>query len=232
MGKYYPAGATTNAQDGVRHPEDVHEALGAMEELGLVLSIHGEAPTASILEREREFLPVVADLLSRYPGLRIVLEHLSTREAAEFVLSGPDRLGATITAHHLAYTIDDLMGGSFDPHLSVNPCCRARPQGRPSRRGGFRLRTDFLRTDSAPHPKSARSPGARPRGSIPPRPRCRSSRRIREGAGLDRLEKFVSENGAAFYGLPLNVGRIRLSGGMDGTGGTGWHCSRGGRTHP
>lgn len=212
VGKYYPAGVTTNAQDGVRSPSDIREALETMQELGMVLSIHGEEPSASVMDRERAFLPVVEALLSRYPRLRIVLEHLSTEEAARFVLSGPERLGGTITAHHLAWTVDDLMGGAFNPHLFCKPVLQ-RSSDRAALRaaaisGNGRV---FFGSDSAPHPRAGKESGKAPAGvySAPVALSILAAVFEEEGA-LDKLEGFVSEAGAVFYGLPLNRGRIRL----------------------
>jgi len=213
VGKYYPAGATTNAQDGVQNPKDIRPALTAMEELGLVLSIHGEEPSASILERERAFLPTVRDILFDYPRLRVVLEHLSTREAAEFVLSGPERLGATITAHHLAYSIDDLMGRSFNPHLFCKPVLQS-----PAHQAALRSAAlsgcgrIFFGSDSAPHPRN-RKESLQAASGVYSSPVALSllAAVFEEEGALDKLERFVSETGALFYGLPLNKGRVRLS---------------------
>ena len=212
VGKYYPAGVTTNARDGIRSPKDIREALAAMEDLGLVLSIHGEEPTAPIMERERAFLPVAAGILSAYPRLRVVLEHLSTREAADFVLSGPDRLGATITAHHLAYSSDDLMGGSFLPNLFCKPILQS-PANRTALRAAARSGCDriFFGSDSAPHPRN-RKEAAKVAAGVYSAPVALSllAAAFEEEGALDKLEAFVSERGAAFYGLPRNEGRVRL----------------------
>ncbi len=212
VGKYYPAGATTNAQDGVREPGQIAGALRAMQDLGLVLSIHGEDPSAPAMEREPAFLPTVGALLDLYPRLRIVLEHLSTREAADFVLAGPERLGATITAHHLAYTTDDLLGGAFNPHLFCKPVLQG-PSDRAALRsaalsGSGRV---FFGSDSAPHPKDRKESGRAP-GGVYSSPVALSllAAVFEEEDALDRLEDFVSTRGAEFYGLPRNRGRVRL----------------------
>jgi len=120
-GKYYPSGATTNAADGPRSFDEVEEVLDAMEAQGLVLCIHGEAPEAPVFEREHAFLPSVERLLLRHPKLRIVLEHLSDARSVQFVAHGPENLAATITAHHLLFTIDDMIGNSMNPHLYCKP---------------------------------------------------------------------------------------------------------------
>jgi dihydroorotase len=212
VGKYYPAGVTTNAQDGIRSPEDIREALLAMEELGMILSIHGEEPSASVLDRERAFLPTVERILSEYPRLRVVLEHLSTKAAAAFVLSGPERLGGTITAHHLTYTVDDLMGGSFNPHLFCKPILQGVSDRAALREAALSGSGHiFFGSDSAPHPRSGKESGKAPAGiySAPVALSLLAAVFEEEGA-LDRLEFFTSEAGASFYGLPPNQGRMRF----------------------
>lgn len=211
VGKYYPAGVTTNSADGIREPGELREALSAMEELDLVLSIHGEDPTAPVLDREISFLPTVEGLLAGYPRLRVVLEHLSTREAADFVLAGPDRLGATVTAHHLSFTTDDLAGQAFDPHLFCRPVLQGKPHRAALRRAVLDCGRIFFGSDSAPHPRTRKESGRIPAGaySAPAALSLLASAFEEEGA-LDRLEDFVSSRGAAFYGLPRNQGRVRL----------------------
>lgn len=211
VGKYYPAGVTTHSSDGIREPAEIREALSAMEETGLTLSIHGEDPDAQVLDRERAFLPALRSLLRDYPRLRIVLEHLSTREAAEFVASGPDRLGATVTAHHLSFTFDDLAGQAFDPHLFCKPLLQGPPHRKALRKAVLTCGRVFFGSDSAPHPRGNKESGRIPAGvyAAPVALPLLAAAFEEEGC-LDRLEDFVSRRGAAFYGLPPNRGRVRL----------------------
>lgn len=209
-GKYYPAGATTNSSDGVPSPESVAPELEAMEEAGLVLSIHGEDPAAPALERERAFLPVVDRLLARYGRLRIVFEHLSTAEAVEAVLAWPERLAATLTAHHLAFTIDDLLGERLDPRFFCKPVLK----GARDREALVRAATSgsprfFFGSDSAPHPPAAKAGGAAGAYAAPVALSLVAGA-FEEAGALGRLEAFLSEHGARFYGLPLNEGRLAL----------------------
>ncbi|MBN2874700.1 MAG: dihydroorotase [Spirochaetales bacterium] len=210
-GKYYPAGAITNSADGVPGPEAVHEGLAAMEDAGLVLSIHGEDPLAPVLEREEGFLPVVDSIVARYPRLRVVLEHLSTAAAVDAVRNWPVRVAATITAHHLSFTIDDLAGERLDPGYFCKPLLKtardrnALVAAAISGDGRF-----FFGSDSAPHPPAAKATGAAGVYAAPVAISLAAT--VFEGAGaLDRLERFVSESGARFYGLPLNEGGLRLT---------------------
>jgi len=211
-GKYYPAGATTNSTDGIRSPAEIEEALAAMEEAGLVLSIHGEDPAAPVLERETAFLPVVESVLSRHPRLRIVLEHLSGAEALAFVLSGPPNLAGTLTAHHLSFTLDDLLGEGMDPHLFCKPVVKTARDRRALReaafQGGRRL---FFGSDSAPHPRAAKEGRRAPAGIYAAPTALPAIVGLFAEAGAEAaLRPFLCENGAAFYGLTPATGSITL----------------------
>ena len=211
-GKYYPAGATTNSADGIRSPLEMEEALAAMEEEGLVLSIHGEDPSAPALEREDRFLPVVETLLARYPRLRIVLEHLSGARALAFVLSGSDRLAGTVTAHHLLFTLDDLLGEGLDPHLYCKPLVKTDRDRAALREAAFRgNRKLFFGSDSAPHPRAAKESRRAPAGiySAPVALPALAALFSDSGA-VAALRPFLCENGAAFYGLPPATGSLTL----------------------
>jgi dihydroorotase len=211
-GKYYPSGSTTNAQDGVSDPSAVEEELAAMEEAGLVLSIHGEDPAAPVLEREAAFLPRVEYILAGRPRLRLVLEHLSTREALGFVLAGPARLAGTVTAHHLLFSIDDLLGDVLDPHLYCKPLLKTQADRDALRDavlgGSGRL---FFGSDSAPHPRSAKE-GRRAAAGVYSSPTAipALAALFEEAGSLDALARFTSATGAAFYGLPPPAGSLEL----------------------
>ncbi|MDH7483977.1 MAG: dihydroorotase [Spirochaetales bacterium] len=217
-GKYYPSGATTNAADGPRSFEDVADILEAMQEVGLVLSIHGEDPDAPVFERERAFLPQVEQLLARYPRLRIVLEHLSDAESVDFVRQGPERLGATITAHHLLFTLEDMMGSSFNPHLYCKPVlktaqdrealCQAVLSGSPK---------FFFGSDSAPHPRSKKECAAAASGVFAAPTAVPALVELFETLGGpaslahgSAFLRFMAGNGAAFYGLPAPYRTLTL----------------------
>ncbi|HAP43694.1 MAG: hypothetical protein A2087_03520 [Spirochaetes bacterium GWD1_61_31] len=212
-GKYYPAGATTNAADGVADPTSIHQELAYMEDNDIVLSIHGENPAAPALERETEFLPVVDRLIHAYPRLRIVLEHLSTASAVAAVLAWPERVAATITAHHLFFCIDDLLGGSLQPGLFCKPPLKSAADRRAlvaaAVSGSPRF---FFGSDSAPHPVSAKLSSAAPAGCYTAPVALPLLAEVFAAAGaLSALEHFTSRAGANFYRLPPNRGELLLT---------------------
>jgi dihydroorotase len=213
--KYYPAGATTNSDAGVTRLERAYPALEAMQEHDLPLLVHGEvtAPGVDIFDRERAFLEtVLADVVRRFPRLRIVVEHASTREAVEFVASGGPRIAATITAHHLLYNRGALFAGGFRPHYYCLPVLkreehraallRAAASGNPK---------FFLGTDSAPHARASKEAFCGHAGIYSAPAAIELYAEAFEQAGaLDKLEGFASFHGPAFYGLPRNKGSIVL----------------------
>jgi len=211
-GKYYPAGATTNAADGPRNPEDVVPALDAMEEAGLVLSIHGEAPDAPAFDREARFLDTVASIMDRWPRLKIVLEHLSSAAAADFVAAGPARLAGTITAHHLLYTADDFLGGGLNPHLFCKPIIKFADDRDALRKAAFSGSPKFsFGSDTAPHPRAAKESGSAP-GGIYSAPTALPALAglFERSSAFPALEGFVAGFGAGFYGLEPPRGTLRL----------------------
>ena len=211
-GKLYPAGATTNAEDGVKSLDQISDVLSAMEEEGLVLSIHGENPEAPILERERAYLPELSRIASSFGSLKVILEHLSNRESLEYLNDLPETFAGTITVHHLLFTLDDLMGGSLKTHLFCKPVVKSE-QDRKALADAVldenpRL---FFGSDSAPHGKSHKENGTASAGvfTSPVALPLLADFFDREGC-LDCLEGFVSTRGAEFYDLPFNRGNITL----------------------
>ncbi len=209
-GKYYPSGVTTNAEDGISDPDEVKNLFARMEDLGIVLCIHAETPGDPVLDRERSFLPVVQKLATNYPDLRIVVEHVSTKAAVDFVKRHSPRIAATVTIHHLIHTIDDLLGNGLQPHLYCKPVLKSERdreaiqevviEGHPA---------FFFGSDSAPHPKREKegSDGAAGVYSAPTALPLLIDFFENHDA-LDRLEPFTSELGARFYRLPRNENRI------------------------
>jgi len=212
-GKYYPSGATTNSADGFRDFRDIFPIAAAMEEEGLVLCLHGEDPEAFSMDRESVFLPRVRELAHTFPGLKIIMEHISTAEGLTMVLEGPENLAGTLTIHHLLYDFDDLAGGSLKVHLFCKPLLK-RPQDRQALRMGAlsghpRL---FYGSDSAPHTKENKETCLCSAGvySMPVSLPLLVSF-FEEAGKLDLLEDFVSRRGAEFYGLPLNEGTLEFT---------------------
>jgi dihydroorotase len=213
--KLYPAGATTNSALGVTDIPRIYPLLETMEQIDLPLLVHGEVvdPRVDIFDREAVFIDkVLGPIRDRFPGLRIVFEHLTTATAVSYVQSQPQNLGATITPHHLLIDRNDLLVGGIRPHLYCLPIAK---------RDGDRLALRqaavsgdprfFLGTDSAPHPRSAKECACGCAGifNAPVALACLAQVFEEEGA-LDRLEAFVSGHGAAFYDLPLNDGAIEF----------------------
>ncbi|MDR1647988.1 MAG: dihydroorotase [Zoogloeaceae bacterium] len=213
--KLYPAGATTHSAAGVTAIEKISAPLAEMERLGLPLLIHGEVtdPAIDLFDRERVFIDtVLAPLLSRFPGLKVVLEHITTAEAARFVREAGANVAATITAHHLLYNRNAIFAGGLRPHWYCLPVLKrerhrlalleAATSGNPK---------FFLGTDSAPHATSAKEAACGCAGCFTAHAALELYAEAFENAGaLDKLEAFASFHGADFYSLPRNSGRITL----------------------
>jgi len=213
--KYYPAGATTNSQSGVRDLARVYRVLEAMEKHALPLLLHGEVtdPEVDVFDRERVFIERhLMPLRERFPGLRMVLEHITTRDAVEFVRGAPAHVGATITAHHLLLNRNALFAGGIRPHNYCAPILKrevhrvALLQAATSGDAHF-----FLGTDSAPHIRAAKESDCGCAGVYTAHAAIELYAEAFEQAGrLDRLEAFASFHGPDFYRLPRNEGRIVL----------------------
>jgi dihydroorotase len=213
--KYYPAGATTHSDAGVTDIAKCHRVLEAMEKHGLPLLVHGEVtdPEVDIFDRERVFIErVLVPLAQRFSGLKLVMEHITTREAVEFVTAAPLRVAATITAHHLLLSRNALFAGGIRPHHYCLPVVKrevhrqalvkAAVSGDPS---------FFLGTDSAPHARHTKETDCGCAGIYTAHAGIELYAEVFAGAGaIERLESFASVHGAKFYGLPVNGDRITL----------------------
>jgi dihydroorotase len=214
--KYYPAGATTHAERGVSAIERAYPVLEAMQEVDLPLCVHGEvaAPEVDIFDRERVFIEWILErLLADFPRLRIVLEHISTRYAAEFVAAGPGRLAATITPQHLLLNRNALLAGGLRPHHYCLPVVKREEDRRAllaaATSGNPRF---FLGTDSAPHARTAKENDCGCAGVYSAPCALELYAEAFDSAGrLDRLPDFASSFGARFYGLPRNQGAVTLA---------------------
>jgi dihydroorotase len=213
--KYYPAGATTNSESGVTSLERVAGTLDAMQEHGLPLLVHGEVtdPEVDVFDRERVFVETVLDrIVRRFPGLRVVLEHVSTREGAEYVAASGPNVAATITAHHLLYSRNSLFAGGIRPHLYCLPVIKREEHRRAllacAAGGSPKF---FLGTDSAPHARRDKESACGHAGVYTGHAALELYAEAFESAGaLDRLEAFASFHGPDFYRLPRNVARVML----------------------
>lgn len=213
--KYYPAGATTNSENGVTDLARAYPVLAAMEKHGLPLLLHGEVtdPAVDVFDREAVFIDRHLMPLTRaFPGLRMVLEHITTSAAAEFIRQAPDNVAATITAHHLLLNRNALFEGGLRPHHYCLPLLKreahrvalvaAATSGNPK---------FFLGTDSAPHPRHAKESACGCAGVYSAHAAIELYAEIFERAGaLDRLEAFASFHGPDFYRLPRNRDTLTL----------------------
>lgn len=212
--KLYPAGATTNSESGVRSIDRVIPVLERMAEIGLPLCVHGEVtdPAVDIFDREAVFLEQVLEpLRRRVPELQVVLEHITTADGIAYV-RGAERMGGTITAHHLVINRNHILAGGIRPHYYCLPVAKRETHRAAlvaaATSGDPRF---FLGTDSAPHPDPAKESACGCAGCYTAPVALSVIAEVFERAGaLDRLEDFVSGHGAAFYGLAQNAGRIRL----------------------
>ena len=211
----YPAGATTNSDAGVTDLLKCDAVLAEMEKLGLPLLVHGEVtdPAIDIFDRENVFIETVMQpLLARRPGLRIVFEHITTKEAAEFVAASGAIVAATITAHHLLYNRNALFTGGVRPHYYCLPVLkREKHRAALIHAASSGNRKFFLGTDSAPHAKGAKESACGCAGCYTAHAALELYAEAFEAAGaLDRLEAFASFNGPDFYRLPRNSGTVTL----------------------
>ena len=213
--KLYPAGATTNSDAGVSALEKVYDALAIMEEIGLPLLVHGEVthPDIDIFEREKIFIErQLQPIVERFPKLKVVMEHITTRDAVAFVTQASAQVAATITPQHLLYNRNDLLVGGIKPHLYCLPVLKRNTHQQALLQTiASGNRKFFLGTDSAPHAQSAKENACGCAG-------CYSATSAIElyaeafeiMNALDKLEAFASFNGADFYGLPRHSDRIIL----------------------
>lgn len=213
--KLYPAGATTHSDSGVSALTNVYPVLEAMEQHDMPLLVHGEAtdPDIDVFDREAVFIDrELSPLSERFPDLRIVLEHVTTREGIEFVTEASQHIAATLTAHHLLYNRNALFRGGLRPHYYCLPVLKrerhrlalleAATSGNPK---------FFLGTDSAPHPRQGKEQACGCAGIYTAHAAVELYAGAFEQAGkLERLEAFAAFHGADFYGLPRNSDTITL----------------------
>jgi dihydroorotase len=214
--KLYPAGATTNSHAGVRDVERVRGVLERMAGIGMPLCVHGEVtdPSVDIFDREAVFIDRVLDPLRRAtPGLRVVMEHITTAEGVAYARSGGDDLAATITTHHLILNRNHILAGGIRPHYYCLPVAK-RERHRLALRAAATSGDPrfFLGTDSAPHVDALKESACGCAGCFTATNAIPILAQVFEDEGrLDRLEGFTSRHGATFYGLPPNAGMLTLS---------------------
>lgn len=213
--KLYPAGATTNSDAGVTDIRKTHKTLEAMQRAGLLLLVHGEvtSPDIDLFDREAVFIEQQMIPLRRdFPELKVVFEHITTKEAAEYVAEAGAFTAATLTAHHLLYNRNAIFTGGIRPHYYCLPVLK-RETHRQALVAAATSGSDrfFLGTDSAPHPAHLKEHAMGCAGCYTAHAAIEMYAEAFDSVGaLDQLEAFASFNGPAFYGLPRNSGTVTL----------------------
>jgi len=213
--KLYPAGATTNSASGVTDIRNIYPALEAMQRIGMVLCVHGEVtdPDVDVFDREAVFIDrVLSGVVRDFPGLKIVFEHITTADAADFVSGSGPNIAATVTPQHLIINRNALFAGGLRPHAYCLPVAK-REEHRLAVRKAATSGTPkfFLGTDSAPHTREAKESSCGCAGIFNAPFALESYAAVfEEEDALDRFEAFASEHGPNFYGLPLNDGSVTL----------------------
>ncbi|WP_265569308.1 dihydroorotase [Sphingomicrobium nitratireducens] len=213
--KLYPAGATTNSAHGVTDIANIRAVLAEMEKQGMVLCVHGEVTRADVdvFDREAVFIEdVLIPTLADFPGLKVVFEHITTKDAVDFVLAAGDNVAATITPQHLMLNRNALFEGGLRPHAYCLPVVKREEHRRAVRRAATGGSPKFfLGTDSAPHARHAKESSCGCAGIFNAPFALETYATVFEEEGvLDRLEAFASVHGPAFYDLPLNEGTVTL----------------------
>lgn len=213
--KLYPAGATTNSDSGVTSLDKCVQALAAMEQVGMPLLVHAEVTDSDVdvFDRERVFIERnMIPLLKKFPNLKVVFEHITTKDAAEFVAESPANVAATVTAHHLLMNRNDMFKGGIQPHHYCLPILKREEHRialvKAATSGSPKF---FLGTDSAPHAKHTKEAACGCAGMYTAHTAMELYTEAFDVANaLDKLEGFASHYGADFYGLPRNTGKVTL----------------------
>ncbi|PIZ04725.1 MAG: dihydroorotase [Gammaproteobacteria bacterium CG_4_10_14_0_8_um_filter_38_16] len=212
--KYYPAGATTLSDSGILNIKTIYPLLEAMQSADLPLCIHGESieKDVDIFDREKLFLTTLKTVLTDFPKLRIILEHISTSAAVEFIQAAPNNIAATITPHHLHYNRNDLFRGGIHPHYFCMPILKHTDDQQALIKAAISGNPKFfLGTDSAPHTRDQKEAACGCAGIYSAHAAIELYADIFErNHALNKLENFASVFGAAFYQLPINKNKITL----------------------
>jgi dihydroorotase len=213
--KLYPAGATTNSASGVTDVRNISPALERMQDIGMVLCVHGEVtdPEVDVFDREAIFIErVLSKIAETFPALKIVFEHITTAEAADFVTEARPNVAATVTPQHLILNRNALFAGGLRPHAYCLPVAKREAHRLAVRKAATSGSPKFfLGTDSAPHAREAKESACGCAGIFNAPFALESYAGVFEEEGaLDRFEAFAAVNGARFYGLPLNEGTVTL----------------------
>ncbi len=213
--KLYPAGATTHSDAGVTDIKHIYPVLETLSKVGMPLLIHGEVtdPAVDVFDRERVFIEtILSPLINQFPDLKIVMEHITTKEAVQFVVTAPENIAATLTVHHLLMNRNAIFTGGIRPHHYCLPVLKREEHRQALLEAAISGNPKFfLGTDSAPHPQHAKESACGCAGIYTAHTAMELYAEVFDQAhALDRLEGFTSLFGARFYGLPQNPGTLRL----------------------
>ncbi len=209
--KLYPAGATTNSDEGAKSLKALYPLFEIMQQKDLVLQIHGEITTGDIFDREAKFIEVYLEpLIKNFPNLRIVLEHISTKAAVDFVCRQSDKVAATITPHHLLYNRNQLLAGGIRPHYYCLPILKSETNQHALQQAAVSGNSKFFAgTDSAPHPKTSKESACGCAGIYSAPYAVAMYAQVFDNLGqLDKLNNFLGHFGAEFYQLPANQSEL------------------------
>lgn len=214
--KLYPAGATTNSSSGVTDVKNIYPVLAMMSDLGMPLLVHGEVTDneIDIFDREAVFISkILKNVVADFPSLKIVMEHITTKQAVDFVMEAPANVGATITAHHLLYNRNHMLVGGIKPHYYCLPILKRNTHQQALIEAAISGSPKFfLGTDSAPHIKDNKEAACGCAGAYTAFAAIELYAEVFEKENaLDKLEGFASHHGPDFYGLPRNTDTITLT---------------------
>lgn len=211
--KLYPAGATTNSEEGTHSLKTIYPLIDIMQQENLVLQIHGEMAEGDIFQREANFIETcLAPLIKNFPKLRIVLEHISTKIAVDFIKQAPDNVAATVTPHHLLYNRNHLLAGGIKPHYYCLPILKREDDQRALLEATTSQNPKFFAgTDSAPHSRANKESACGCAGIYSaPYALAMYAQSFDACGQLDKLNSFMSHFGAMFYQLPINQTELVL----------------------
>lgn len=211
--KLYPKGATTNSEQGVKDIEELYPHLKALEDINAVLQVHGEVTDVDIFDREKTFITkALIPIVKNFPNLRIVLEHISTKEACDFINDASPNIAATITPQHLLFNRNHLLSGGIKPHYYCLPILKRDLDQKALLKAAISGSNKFFAgTDSAPHPKSQKESACGCAGVYTaPFAVSLYAEAFDNNGQINKLENFISKFGAEFYQLPQNEAKIEL----------------------
>jgi dihydroorotase len=200
--KLYPAGVTTNSEEGAKNIDSLEPQLKTMEALGIPLSVHAETHSPNLFQREQNFIPILEYIAKKFPRLKIIFEHISTKDGLRLV-EDYENIYATITLHHMTLTVDDLMGERLNPHLFCKPVVKTEADRDAVLQAALSANPKVMfGSDSAPHPKAAKESDSAPAGIFSAPALLPKLVEIFDLHGkLDNLQKFVSDNAQNIYGI-------------------------------